>query len=151
MRANCKKKYLKTNMARARIEKSTHLEVSRDPLPTAVEFWNKSISFLYESGIANQEFSTAATNKIFTQYHRMNSKNLIRKCESLENISNNILSDRSESPAPADKLRKEANFEWMKNFDVRTLITMSPQNDESVTEKTAYDTMEVRPNMKKTK
>jgi len=123
------KKYLKTNMAIARIEKrNNEVKGFQDSMNhTIVDTQNNTMCMLNESAIASQEFSTATTNQLFQPYRRINSKSLLRKCESLENITANTLNEENDSPKALNNVKKEVDFEWMKTFDVRSLLNTPDQ------------------------
>lgn len=86
------KKYLVSNMARARIEKHWfEVKSSYDNVnQTIVDTQNNTLSAISDLNLTSQEFSTAATNKLAKNRPKEGSKLMIRKWESLENIPDNI-------------------------------------------------------------
>ena len=93
------KKYLMANNARARIEKRCfEVKSSYDNAnQTIADTQNNTLSMISDLNWTNQEFSTAATNKLTNKkWIKTKSKALIRKWESLENISNNIWGENTD-------------------------------------------------------
>lgn len=121
------KKYLRTNMARARIEKaSIEIRANSDLVnQTSIETQLNSLSHISDGAIGHQDFSTAATTKMLNHYKRTGSIINLRKCESLENISNNILTDAtvSEYRNAGEFASKWKGQEWMKTIDDYELQT----------------------------
>ena len=97
-KSNKLKKYLVSNMARARIEKHWfEVKSSYDNAnQTIADTQNNTLSMISDLNLTSQEFSTAATNKLVKSKPKNGSKTTIRKWESLENIPDNIWGENTE-------------------------------------------------------
>ena len=89
---NKHKKYLQTNMARARIEKQYFdLQTETDEMSLKMlESRDVTICNTSDHNLTSQEFSTAATNQI-VKPGNLGLKRTLSKCESYENICSNLM------------------------------------------------------------
>lgn len=100
------KKYLQTNMARSRIERQCYDSSSTINDHNESEYKDNNYEFFQindthqytigsidvsDGNMGSQEFSTAATNQKLMNIGKMQRSESLRKCESVENISSNLL------------------------------------------------------------
>lgn len=100
------KKYLQTNMARSRIERQCYDSSSTINEQNESEFKDNNYGYFQindnhqytigsidvsDGNMGNQEFSTAATNSKLKHKSKIQNSEALRRCESVENISSNLL------------------------------------------------------------
>lgn len=76
-----------------------------------------------------EEFSTATTTNILKTLNRIGSKTSMSKCESMENISNNILSESSTHGQKVDSRLTMKNFERQDTAAMSNFVTKASDQE----------------------